>query len=76
MGPQYSALVHAYNATNITLDGGGEIHGGGDFWWKAFADKTLSGVSRPHCVHLVDVRGVTIRDVAVRRSPSWTVHLT
>lgn len=76
LGPQHASLVHAFDAHNITIEGGGEIHGGGDFWWEAWEKKLLHNVSRPHTVHLVRVKDLIIRDISVRRSPSWTVHLT
>ena len=83
MGPQYQSFVHGFNLTNVTIEGGGTIWGGGDFWWAAWAGHagqfkgaSRLNYSRPHTVHLVGVRGLAIRDVAVRRSPSWTLHLT
>jgi len=74
MGPGYSSLVHAFQAHNVTIDGGGTLNG--DFWWEQFANKTLGGVSRPHMIHLVAVHGLRLEDIAIRRSPSWTLHLT
>ena len=83
MGPQYQSFVHGYQLKNVTIEGGGTIWGGGDFWWRMWAGhgnqakgSSPLNMSRPHTIHLVDVKGLTIRDVAVRRSPSWTVHLT
>ena len=83
MGPQYQSFIHGYQLKNVTIEGGGTIWGGGDFWWRMWAGhgnqakgSSPLNMSRPHTIHLVDVKGLTIRDVAVRRSPSWTVHLT
>eukprot|EP00930_Biecheleria_cincta_P036858 TRINITY_DN25264_c0_g1_i1.p1 TRINITY_DN25264_c0_g1~~TRINITY_DN25264_c0_g1_i1.p1 ORF type:complete len:542 (-),score=56.84 TRINITY_DN25264_c0_g1_i1:297-1922(-) len=83
MNPQYQSFVHGYQLVNLTINGSGTIWGGGDFWWRAWQGhgsqtKGTSPLnnSRPHTIHLVDVKGLTIRGVHVRRSPSWTVHLT
>ena len=32
-GPVKQAFIRGYNLTDITIDGGGEVHGGGGWWW-------------------------------------------
>ena len=83
LGPQYQSFIHGYQLSNVTIEGGGTIWGGGDFWWQMWAGhgnqakgSSPLNMSRPHTVHLVGVKGLTIRDISVRRSPSWTLHLT
>lgn len=42
---------------------------------EAFAPGVTTPDGRPRPVLLIDCRRVRIRDIAIRRSPSWTVHL-
>ena len=60
--------------SNVTIEGGGAIHGEGDAWWNA--EKYMSdSYQRPHILFPFYVQGLVIRDVTLRRSPWWTVHV-
>ena len=32
-GPAKQSWIHAYNVSNVSISGGGTIHGGGRYWW-------------------------------------------
>lgn len=82
--PEWQSVVHSYNAVNVSITGGGLIDGNGgaaDGWWACFhASPALgpppcSGFSRPPLVRFVNTNGVLVRDVTLRDSPAWTIHL-
>jgi polygalacturonase len=64
---------------NVTISGGGTIDGQGRVWWER------SGRLPGHPDTLLHTRGrliepafstnIVIRDVTLRNSPFWTVHL-
>ena len=60
--------------SNVTIDGGGEIHGEGDAWWNS--EKYMhDAYQRPHTLFIFYASNVVIRDITLRRSPWWTVHI-
>jgi hypothetical protein len=60
--------------SNVTLDGGGEIHGEGDAWWNS--EKYMGQASqRPHILFPFYVNQLVVKDLTLRRSPWWTVHI-
>ncbi|MFD1871863.1 glycoside hydrolase family 28 protein [Hymenobacter bucti] len=69
------------NLEQVTICGGGTLDGNGvSFMGAELADsyelKPFSGVDpRPHLLTLVGVRGLRIRDINVRNSAYWTLHL-
>ena len=69
----HQALVFAWNATNITLAGGGTIDGNGAEWWRGCADDLskppCNGHARPHLVFLSSVSDVSLRDLTFANSP-------
>lgn len=44
-GPAKQSWIHAYNVTDISVGGGGTIHGGGRYWWCVRYN--LAGGHRP-----------------------------
>jgi hypothetical protein len=60
---------------NVTISGGGVIDGNGHNWWFATDAGSPAGAQRPDMVKPAYVHGLVIRDVTLRASPSWTVHL-
>ena len=67
------ALVFAWNATNVTLAGGGTIDGNGAEWWRGCASDLskppCDGHARPHLVFLSSVSDVSVRDLTFENSP-------
>jgi polygalacturonase len=87
-GPAKRAWLFIQNATNVTVTGGGTLHGGGHWWWCARADNERKGVPAhcaskfrlremcpPRMIHVLDSRDVRISDVRIMWSPFWTTHV-
>ena len=76
-GPDYArhqALLWALNTTNTTISGTGTIDGSGLYWWTLRKEKTLDA-GRPHLIEFQWSSKIEVRDVFLRNSPFWTVHL-
>ena len=71
----FAALVTAIDCENLTITGQGTIDGGGDKadWWN-WPKETREGARRPRTIHLAYCRDTVLSGVAVRNSPSWTIH--
>lgn len=71
----YSPCLYAHGETNVAITGFGVIDGQGKSWWDAFRDDRASlPYPRPTLIGLHECTQVTVRDVTLRDSPSWTVH--
>lgn len=71
----HAALLTALDAENLALAGSGSLDGGGltgDWWDWPKAER--NGARRARTVHLIGCRDVTLLGLAVRNSPSWTIH--
>ncbi|WP_245859291.1 glycoside hydrolase family 28 protein [Luteimicrobium subarcticum] len=69
----HQPCLWASGAEDVSITGSGTIDGAGDPWWDAYRAGTLEH-PRPTLVGLHGCRRVVVRDVALRRSPAWTVH--
>lgn len=69
----YCSCIYADGEENISISGKGTIDGQGEFWWKGFREKTLS-YPRPRLINFNRCKRVTIEDVKLINSPSWTVN--
>lgn len=76
-GYQIWSLVYAEDARNIAIEGDGVIDGNGEPFKKA---KVLNAEQpnnpRPRTVFFKNCRAVSLRDVTLRESGMWTLHLT
>jgi polygalacturonase len=76
---EWQALVRSYAARNLTVTGGGAIDGQGDAWWPCaqnnLAQPPCGGFSRPRLLLLEGSVGLTVHNITLRNSPSWTLHL-
>lgn len=79
-------LLFAEDAKGVVIEGGGEIDAGGEaFWeyakpysgpeWRGTAQFEYRALRRPRCLHFLRCENVELRDITIRNSPSWTVHL-
>lgn len=71
----YASLVTAIGCTDIAITGRGTIDGNaaaGD-WWR-WPKETRDGLRRPRTIFLTGCRNVALTGIAVRNSPSWTIH--
>jgi len=70
-------LIHATNAEDITITGGGTIDGGGQRWWRmvwaARADHKIVAAERPRLLVLDHCRHILIDGVTIQNSASWQV---
>jgi len=80
-------LISATDATDVGIRGGGTIDGQGEaFWerrpepysgpaWRGTAQFAYRALPRPAFLHFLRCRGVTVRDLRLTNSPSWTLHV-
>ena len=79
-------LVGATDATGVAIEGGGTIDGQGDaYWvkqreyggpsWRGTVQHEYKALKRPSFVRLTRCQDVTVRNVTLTGSPSWTLHL-
>jgi len=69
----HSPCLYARGERDVSVTGPGEIDGGGAWWWHAFREQSLT-FPRPTLLGFHECAGVTVTDVTLRNSPSWTVH--
>lgn len=69
------ALVYAKGAQNIGIEGTGVIDGNGSPFPPARHAPNIAGGVRPRAVFWHECRKVRVRDVTVRESAMWSVHL-
>jgi polygalacturonase len=71
----HQPCLYARGETNVSITGFGTIDGQGAPWWDTFRNRRDElAHPRPTLVGLHECERVTIRDVTLRNSPSWTVH--
>ena len=71
----HSPCLYAAGETDVAITGFGTVDGGGAAWWDTFRnDRESLAHPRPTLVGLHDCERVTVRDVRLTNSPSWTVH--
>ena len=71
----HSPCLYASGETDVAITGFGTIDGGGPAWWETFRhDRGALAYPRPTLVGMHDCTRVTVRDVRLQSSPSWTVH--
>ena len=75
VGTVHSPCLYAHGATDVAITGFGTLDGGGAAWWDTFLHRRGElAHPRPTLIGLHECERVTIRDVALRNSPAWTVH--
>lgn len=75
-GYQIWALIYADGAQNIAIEGGGVIDGNGEPFKKhKVKNADEPNDPRPRTVFFKNCRKVSLRDVTLRESGMWTVHL-
>lgn len=72
-GLVHSPCLYAHGEEDVAITGLGTIDGGGEPWWRRQFEGMLEH-PRPTLIGLHECRRVTLRDVALRNSPAWTVH--
>jgi polygalacturonase len=70
------ALVHAEDAEQITIEGDGIIDGNGEHFPRSVVrNPDVSERPRPRLIFFKNCSTVRLRDVTLRESGLWTVHL-
>lgn len=82
-----SAFINAINVKNVTIYGEGTIDGSGYYWWEDYWTKRDSlsetvpsdlidwHVPRPRLILFDSVSTSAIKDVQLKNSGFWTVHI-
>ncbi|TWE08448.1 polygalacturonase [Neobacillus bataviensis] len=71
----YASCIYAEDAKNITITGFGRMDGNGKYWWNIFENRRdLLAYPRPKLISFDECQHVTVKDVTLVNSPSWTVN--
>ncbi|MEI2465829.1 glycoside hydrolase family 28 protein [Niallia taxi] len=71
----YASCLYAENAKNISVTGFGTIDGNGMQWWDIFRKhQEKLAYPRPKLISFDSCENITIKDVTLINSPSWTVN--
>ncbi len=71
----YASCIYGEKLHNISITGSGEIEGNGQAWWDLFRNRREElQYPRPKLISFDQCTRITIRDVQLRNSPSWTVN--
>lgn len=71
----YASCIYAKDAKNIAITGFGTIDGNGEKWWHIFRnEREKLAYPRPKLISFDGCEHITIRDVSLINSPSWTVN--
>jgi polygalacturonase len=71
----YASCIYAEDAKNISITGFGKIDGNGMNWWDIFRnEREKLAFPRPKLISFDGCEHITIRDVTLIDSPSWTVN--
>jgi len=86
VNPAGKALIYAFGSDNISITGQGEIDGQGEFFeamsrqesipvfrGEAVAKKIYP--QRPRLIEMIGCKNINIKNVQVKNSPSWGLHL-
>lgn len=75
VGLVHSPCLYAHGERDVAITGLGTIDGGGQAWWDTFRHRREElAHPRPTLIGLHECERVTLRDVALRNSPAWSVH--
>jgi len=71
----YASCLYAEDAKNISITGFGTIDGNGEKWWHIFRnEREKLAYPRPKLISFDGCEHITIRDVSLINSPSWTLN--
>ena len=75
VGTVHSPCLFAHGEKDVSITGLGTIDGAGQPWWDLSRHRPEElEHPRPALIGLHECERVTVRDVALRNSPAWTVH--
>lgn len=71
----HAPCINGFDAQNVSITGSGTIEGNGQPWWDKHRNRPEElEYPRPTTIGFYNCRRVTIKDVNIRNSPSWTVN--
>lgn len=71
----FASCIYAEDAKSIAITGFGTIDGNGEKWWHTFRnEREKLAYPRPKLISFDRCEHITIRDVSLINSPSWTVN--
>lgn len=71
----YMPCIYGKNLTNVILTGSGTLDGQGTNWWKLHRETPEKlAYPRPYLIGFDYSSRITISDLNLTMSPSWTVH--
>lgn len=71
----YQSCLYGENIRNVIVSGGGTIEGNGAAWWDLFRNRREElAYPRPKLISFEKSERITIKDVQLRNSPSWTIN--
>lgn len=73
--PVYASCLYAKDSQNIAVSGFGTIEGNGSVWWDVFRNhRDDLKYPRPKTISFEECSNITIRDITILNSPSWTLN--
>ncbi|MDO7905538.1 glycoside hydrolase family 28 protein [Paenibacillus sp. JX-17] len=71
----YASCIFGQNLENVSVSGAGTLDGNGAPWWELFRQhRGLLQYPRPKMISFDSCRRITLRDLTLLNSPSWTVN--
>lgn len=71
----HSPCIYGRELVNVSITGSGMINGNGELWWEKFRNRREElQYPRPTLIGLDSCQRVTLKDIALVNSPSWTVN--
>lgn len=71
----YMSCIYGEDIENVTISGSGKLDGNGHDWWDVFRNRREElKYPRPTLISFQKSSRITIKDINLIDSPSWTVH--
>ncbi|WP_055109218.1 glycoside hydrolase family 28 protein [Paenibacillus ihumii] len=71
----HAPCINGFDLQNVSITGSGTIEGNGQPWWDKHRNRPEElEFPRPTTIGFYNCRRVTLKDVNIRNSPSWTVN--
>ncbi|KHF37246.1 Polygalacturonase [Paenibacillus sp. P1XP2] len=71
----HASCIFGKDLVNVSITGSGTLEGNGQAWWDLFRNRRQElEYPRPKLISFDGCSRVTIKDVMLRNSPSWTIN--
>ncbi|WP_018885997.1 glycoside hydrolase family 28 protein [Paenibacillus massiliensis] len=71
----HSPCIFGKDLENVSITGSGTIEGNGQPWWDTFRNRREElKAPRPTMIGFYNCKKVTLRDISLQNSPSWTIN--